>query len=564
MTTTDPQPDLSTDPVVEPLNDALLLQAVRDGSTAAFGILYARYRAHALQVARRAMPRSDPALAEDVVEVAFVRVLTALRNGKGPADSLRAYLTTTVRREVWRSQRRIRKQAAVVDRWAVDEGRPEPDPSAAGADGSGLGTHALLVEAFRSLSERWRQVLWLTEIEGRKPADLSGLMGISAASASALAYRARNGLITAYFGAYARTTSDETCAALADQLGRYLAAGRPDEGFTEVVVHLDGCADCRDASRGIDVAGATLASLAPFGLLSTGLWAKAAASGAAGLAGAAGSAATAGVLAQSGTAAGTSSAAAVGVAAGVVAAVAVAAGVAWASFSGSSSPGAAPPTTATAATAPAAASGGAPSGTSAPSVASTPALVPPAPAGSSSPPRSPSPTTSSTSPSSPTTTRPASAPGATPASPSTTVSTTAPAAPPVTRPTNPSTTAPQSTSTTTTSTTPVTDGQLTGRAIEVQSAEPQASGRPVPGVSVVAYDVLGRTAGSAQTDAAGRWAIEDLEPGWYLVVAEVPSAYRPYDGVDTWVGGETWTSALGFIELGSSPIDLVDLRLAPR
>src|SRR5690606_3366140 len=98
-----------------------LLQAVRDGSMGAFGILYARHRQFAVMVAQRALSRVDTATAEDVAEVAFIRVLTALRNGKGPTDTLRAYLATTVRREVWRAERRVRRQAEVVDQWASDE-----------------------------------------------------------------------------------------------------------------------------------------------------------------------------------------------------------------------------------------------------------------------------------------------------------------------------------------------------------------------------------------------------------------------------------------------------------
>lgn len=100
----------------EPIGDALLLQAVRDGSTAAFGILYARHVTFAVGVAQRALSPADISMAEDVAEVSFIRVLTALRNGKGPVDTLLPYLATTVRREAWRSERRRLIDLALIPR----------------------------------------------------------------------------------------------------------------------------------------------------------------------------------------------------------------------------------------------------------------------------------------------------------------------------------------------------------------------------------------------------------------------------------------------------------------
>ncbi|WP_421118502.1 RNA polymerase sigma factor [Aquihabitans daechungensis] len=255
MTTTEPHPDLFAD-CADAASEARLLAAVRDGSTAAFGILYARYRSMAVVLAQRALAPAERPLAEDVAEVAFIRVLTALRNGKGPTDTLRAYLATTVRREAWRIQRRHRRQAEVADRWATAAARAaDPDPDPLAERGGALGTHLLLGEAFHSLSDRWRRVLWLTEVEGRKPAEVAPMLGLSAGSVSALAYRARNGLVAAYLTAYRRVAADHECAVLSERLGRYVAAGFPTAGFADVTAHLAGCRSCREVSRGVDVLG---------------------------------------------------------------------------------------------------------------------------------------------------------------------------------------------------------------------------------------------------------------------------------------------------------------------
>lgn len=549
MTTTDPLPDIFDLRADDPLGEALLLQAVRDGSTAAFGILYARYRTFAVGVALRALSRADLATAEDVAEAAFIRVLTALRNGKGPTDTLRAYLTTTVRREVWRAQRRIGRQAEVVDRWASDERRSDgAEVSPLPVDTADLTSHALLEEAFRGLSERWRHVLWLTEVEGRKPAEVAPMLGVSAGSVSALAYRARSGLVAAYIAAYQRRTDDAACLAIAGRLGEYVVAGAPPEGYADVLTHLDGCAACRDVSRGVDVFSTALASFAPFGLLTAGLWAKSAGVGAAGLAGAT-AAGVAGHAVGGSTAGSTSGG--MGIAGGVAAAAAVAvvAGAAWAGLVRSApDSGAAPrPPTTTIAERPAGA--GSPAPASRPVPSSAPA------AGASGEPAAPDgpavddPTTTTTRAERATTT------GVEPPTP---VTAATPSAVPGTgtKPIEP-------TSTTAVIEPPVSDGILTGRAIEAPTQVSDVQ-RPVDGVGVVAYDDQGRLAATGGTGADGRWQIGDLPPGHYLVIAVVPAAYRLATGDDPWTGGATWATILGSVDVADTPIDLVDLRLIPR
>ena len=56
----------------------------------------------------------------------------------------------------------------------------------------------MIARAFASLPERWQAVLWHTEIEGARPADVAPLLGLTANGVAALAYRAREGLRQAY------------------------------------------------------------------------------------------------------------------------------------------------------------------------------------------------------------------------------------------------------------------------------------------------------------------------------------------------------------------------------
>ncbi|MCA9861293.1 MAG: hypothetical protein KC438_16320, partial [Thermomicrobiales bacterium] len=100
------------------LDERALLEAARAGSCGALAVLYQHYRPYAQAVARRSLG-GEASLADDVVDVAFVRVFQALGNGSGPDDTLRRYLATAVRREAWRTQHRQRRQIELADRIGV-------------------------------------------------------------------------------------------------------------------------------------------------------------------------------------------------------------------------------------------------------------------------------------------------------------------------------------------------------------------------------------------------------------------------------------------------------------
>jgi hypothetical protein len=57
---------------------------------------------------------------------------------------------------------------------------------------------SLAADAFASLPQRWRMVLWHTEMEGETPAQVAPLLGMTPNSVSALAYRARKRLRKTY------------------------------------------------------------------------------------------------------------------------------------------------------------------------------------------------------------------------------------------------------------------------------------------------------------------------------------------------------------------------------
>ncbi|HEY3240426.1 MAG TPA: sigma-70 family RNA polymerase sigma factor [Acidimicrobiia bacterium] len=241
-----------------------LLDRARTGDKTAFGALYLRHRDAARKVA--AMSATSSADAEDAVAEGFARVFAALPRMAGRDISFRPYLLTAVRNA---ATDRLRRERRVDLRDTVPDG-----PASLTADDVALlGLERNLVgEALQALPSRWRTVLWLTEVEGLSPAEVSRRIGIKPNAVAALAYRARKGLREAYLQAHLRVEASEECRATVGRLSHYVRGELPDKERLGLQSHLDGCAKCRCRRDELTDVNATLRNaFLPVPLLLAGL-----------------------------------------------------------------------------------------------------------------------------------------------------------------------------------------------------------------------------------------------------------------------------------------------------
>ncbi|MCG8920787.1 sigma-70 family RNA polymerase sigma factor, partial [Actinokineospora sp. PR83] len=254
---------MSTVPAgLEGPSDAELIDAVRDGRTAAYGPLYERHVGAARNLARQ-LARSSVE-ADDLVSEAFAKVLATLRQGRGPDSAFRAYLLTALRHTAYDKTRRDRR-VELVDDVTQASGVAQEAVSVPFADTAVEGLErTLAARAFRTLPERWQAVLWHTEIEGQSPAQVAPILGLTPNGVSALAYRAREGLRQAYLQVHLASTSDEHCHATAERLGTWVRGGLAKRETAQVEAHLDECDRCRAlAAELTDVNGGLRAGVAP-------------------------------------------------------------------------------------------------------------------------------------------------------------------------------------------------------------------------------------------------------------------------------------------------------------
>jgi RNA polymerase sigma factor (sigma-70 family) len=222
-------------PNVDTPSDGELISRVRGGDVAAYGDLFSRHVDAAKRLARQLVRGPDH---EDLVAEAFAKVLSVLQNGGGPDVAFRAYLLTAVRRlHVDRVRSGARLQTT-DDLSPFDPGIPFQDTAVSGFESGAA------AKAFASLPERWQLVLWHLEVEGQKPAEIAPLLGMSANSVSALAYRAREGLRQAFLTMHLNDISETDCRWVNEHLGAYVRNGLSKRDSGKVRTHLDECRRC--------------------------------------------------------------------------------------------------------------------------------------------------------------------------------------------------------------------------------------------------------------------------------------------------------------------------------
>lgn len=168
------------------VDDDVLLTRRRGGDATAFVPLYRRHIAEVSNYARHLCPRHiEP---EDVVAEALHNTVRAVSNGRGPIDGFRRYLFIAVRNTVIQTvASRGEPTAGLEDERAEQMLDPVPPPETVDLDEP-------LFAAFAGLPARWRDLLWLLEVEGWSAAEVAAWWRSTPRAISAMAYRSRRRL----------------------------------------------------------------------------------------------------------------------------------------------------------------------------------------------------------------------------------------------------------------------------------------------------------------------------------------------------------------------------------
>ena len=225
-------------------SEPALVSMAEAGENQAFDELYRRHAPSAWRLSL-AVTR-DVHDAADVMADGFAKVFTAIRVGRYSPDApFRPYLLTTVRNtaiDLIRSRRHETTGAhGAADR--IVDLRTGHDPVATfEADENAC----LVSDAFAKLPERWRSVLWLSEVEDMKPRDIAPIVGLSPNATAQLAVRARKGLREQYLVTHVASTGDRNCSRAVARLGAYVDGGLEASDAEKLERHLRLCNTCTE------------------------------------------------------------------------------------------------------------------------------------------------------------------------------------------------------------------------------------------------------------------------------------------------------------------------------
>ncbi|MBT2498217.1 sigma-70 family RNA polymerase sigma factor [Agromyces sp. ISL-38] len=214
--------------------DQALIERTRRGERSAYAELWRRHSASARTVAR-SYSSLDP---DDLVAESFTKIYDAILAGGGPRGAFRPYLFTTIRNTAagWG---RARHETNLETLESFE------DPSSSESATLDALDRSTTAQAFRSLPTRWQEVLWYSEVENMTPQQIAPIVGMSANSTAALAYRAREGLRQAWIQAHLRNAAAEPeCQWSIDRLGGYTRGRLRARETARLEAHLDDCARC--------------------------------------------------------------------------------------------------------------------------------------------------------------------------------------------------------------------------------------------------------------------------------------------------------------------------------
>ncbi|MEY2476988.1 MAG: hypothetical protein QOG87_2303, partial [Actinomycetota bacterium] len=173
---------------VEP--DSVLVGRAAEGDSRCFEELYRRHAPAAWRVAYAVAGNPDDAA--DAVSDAFTRVFQVLPEGRPLAiEAFRPYLLAATRNAALDG---LRRQGRLTPTPSLDHLEKVNTTDLAADKVLDSVDSNLVAVAFRSLPERWRSVLWLTEVEGIPAREAAPMLGVSANGLAQLAVRARAGL----------------------------------------------------------------------------------------------------------------------------------------------------------------------------------------------------------------------------------------------------------------------------------------------------------------------------------------------------------------------------------
>lgn len=201
------------------------------------------WRAMAIRWSRNAVD------ADDIVAEAVTRIIEAFERGTPYPDNMNAYALRTIHNVFVSSVTSSRARRSIISDDAVTVAIEESSDAQRGGarEESMLGETELMRRALGRLPKNYRELLWLTEVEGYTPTELARQWPRQSANAITLGKsRARKALRLAYLMESLHPAATQTCGTFDEDLAASATGTLSPRARRRLDRHLVSCASCQE------------------------------------------------------------------------------------------------------------------------------------------------------------------------------------------------------------------------------------------------------------------------------------------------------------------------------
>lgn len=225
-------------------DDAELIRRYREGDPMAAATLFYLHHPDAVRYGR--FLTRDRGRGEDLASEAFTKVLEVIRNGSGPTARFRPYLRTVLKNCATSAARADEPLITLAD-FDEDIGEFQVEPQIDARFDA-----AEAVAAFKTLPDRWQQVLYLRLIDESSVPHMAARFSLTTRAMSGLLFRARLGLRKAYCEQLAMQAAAPECVPQRHLMVRAATGKLSETKRFELSAHCEGCTSCTEARTRVE------------------------------------------------------------------------------------------------------------------------------------------------------------------------------------------------------------------------------------------------------------------------------------------------------------------------
>lgn len=224
--------------------DEALLEAARGGDADAAAVLVTRHAGRVLRFARSVC--DNPVDADDAAQEALIAAFHGVGSVRSAA-ALPSWLYA-VTRSFCTKQRRHQRAGDTPLEDASPVASPDRGPE---GDASGREVAGALTQALRGLDPKYREVVWLRDVEGFTAPEVAATLDVDVAAVKTRLHRGRSQIRARMEPVLAMNVAGPACPDIVERFSSYLEGEIGALECDSLKAHVESCASCNAACEAL-------------------------------------------------------------------------------------------------------------------------------------------------------------------------------------------------------------------------------------------------------------------------------------------------------------------------